>query len=112
GVPPEIGAQILRALDRSPSTFTVLIGSDLRTRWLSNSAHWVSNTDSASRWGRESLERVHPEDIPRLLGAFEPLTAAAALAGNRSTPIVEPLRYRLGSEEDGWVTREAIVNNM
>jgi diguanylate cyclase (GGDEF)-like protein len=109
-VPPEIAAQLVRALDRSPSTFTVLIGRDLRTRWLSNSASWVSDTDPVSRRGRESLERVHPDDIPKLLNAFDQLTAATA--DNRVVPVVEPLRYRLGSEEDGWVTREAIINNL
>jgi diguanylate cyclase (GGDEF)-like protein len=109
-VPPEIAAQLVRALDRSPSTFTVLIGRDLKTRWLSSSSSWVSNTDPTSRWGRESLERVHPDDIPRLLGAFEQLNEATA--DNATIPVVEPLRYRLGSDEAGWVTREAIVNNL
>ena len=50
-VPPEIAAQLVRALDRSPSTFTVLIGRDLKTRWSSSSSSWVSNTDPTSRWG-------------------------------------------------------------
>jgi len=109
-VPPEIAAQVVRALDRSPSTFTVLIGRDLRTRWLSTSASWVSDTDPVSRRGRESLERVHPDDIPKLLNAFGQLSAATA--ENRVIPVVEPLRYRLGSDETGWVTREAIINNL
>ncbi|HEY3141135.1 MAG TPA: GGDEF domain-containing protein [Acidimicrobiales bacterium] len=109
-VPSEIAAQLVRALDRSPSTFTVLIGRDLKTRWLSKSASWVSGTDPASRKGRESLERVHPEDVPRLLGAFEQLNEASA--NTPGIPVVEPLRYRLGSDEDGWITREALVNNL
>ena len=109
-VPPEIAAQLVRALDRSPSTFTVLIGRDLKTRWLSASASWTTDTDPTSRLGRESLERVHPDDVPRLLGAFEQLSAATA--NNRIVPVVEPLRYRLGSDETGWVTREAIINNL
>jgi diguanylate cyclase (GGDEF)-like protein len=109
-VPPEIAAQLVRALDRSPSTFTVLIGRDLKTRWLSSSARWVTDTDPTSRRGRESLERVHPDDIPRLLLAFEQLSEATA---NREVvPVVEPLRYRLGNDETGWVTREAIINNL
>jgi diguanylate cyclase (GGDEF)-like protein len=109
-VPPEIAAQLVRALDRSPSTFSVLIGRDLRTRWLGASAGWISGTDPLSRRGRESLERVHPDDIPKLLNAFDQLSAATA--DNRVVPVLEPLRYRLGSEETGWVTREAIINNL
>jgi diguanylate cyclase (GGDEF)-like protein len=109
-VPPEIAAQLVRALDRSPSTFTVLIGRDLRTRWLSTSASWVSDTDPVSRRGRESLELVHPDDIPKLLTAFEQLNAA--IDEKNVIPVLEPVRYRLGNDEDGWVTREAIINNL
>ena len=106
-VPPGIAAQLVRALDRSPSTFTVLIGRDLRTRWLSTSASWVSDTDPVSRRGRESLELVHPDDIPKLLNAFEQLNAA--IDEKNVIPVLEPVRYRLGSflgERDGQRLRD------
>jgi diguanylate cyclase (GGDEF)-like protein len=109
-VPPEVAAQLARALDRSPSTFAVLVGPDLKTRWLSRSAVWLSGVDPDSRKGRGSLERVHPDDIPRILHAYEQLYEA-----NEAEPgvaIVEPLRYRVGSAEGGWVTRESLVVNM
>jgi diguanylate cyclase (GGDEF)-like protein len=112
-VPPEIATQLVRALDRSPSTFTVLIGRDLTTRWMSRSSTWVSGADPASRRGRESLEKVHPDDIPRLVHAFEQLEEAVSRApDDDGIPIFEPLRYRLGTPEQGYVTREAIVNNL
>lgn len=109
-IPPDIAAQVLRALDRSPATFTVLIGSDLRTRWMSKSSEWLSGTDRTKRQGRESIERVHPDDVPEIMEAFRQLSEAnTAMPG---VPVNEPLRYRVGSEEDGWITREALVHNM
>ena len=109
-VPPEIAAQVARALDLSPSTFSVLIDRHLRTRWLSRSASWVSGVDPDSRRGRESLERVHPDDIGQLAAAFEQLESANV--SSPGVPVVEPLRYRVGNPEDGWVTREALVHNL
>lgn len=109
-VPPAIAAQLARALDRSPSTFAVLIGPDLTTRWLSRSAQWMSGVSPESRKGRESLERVHPDDVPRILHAYEQLTEAEET--EPGVPVVEPLRYRVGDPETGWVTRESLVLNL
>ena len=109
-LPPEIAAQIARALDRSPSTFAVLIDPTLTTRWLSRSAASMTGVDPVSRRGRESLERVHPDDMGRLLGAFQQLEEASA--STPGVPVVEPLRYRVGNQEDGWATREALVLNL
>ena len=110
-VPTEIALQIARALDRSPSTFAVIIDPGLTTRWLSRSAAWMTGTDPGSRRGRESLERVHPDDVGRLLGAFEQLSEANATTPG--VPVVEPLRYRVSSGgDDEWTTREALVLNL
>lgn len=110
-VPPELARQIARALDRSPSTFAVIIDPNLTTRWLSRSASWMTGTDPSSRRGRESLERVHPDDVGRLLGAFEQLSEANSTTPG--VPVVEPLRYRVGNAvDDGWTTREALVLNL
>jgi diguanylate cyclase (GGDEF)-like protein len=109
-VAPEIARQLARALDQSPATFTVLIGRDLRTKWLSRSATWVTGIDPESRKGRGSFERVHPDDIGQLAAAFEQLEAANAVTPG--VPVTEPLRYRVGTPESGWITREAIVHNM
>jgi diguanylate cyclase (GGDEF)-like protein len=111
-VPPDLARQIARALDRSPSTFAVLIDRTLRTRWLSRSAEWVMDVDPNSRTGRESLERVHPDDVGRLLGAFEQLEEANLHTPGAAIPVLEPLRYRVGDEEGGWMTREALVLNL
>jgi diguanylate cyclase (GGDEF)-like protein len=109
-VPPDVARRLLRALDRSPSTVVVLIDPDLKTRWLSHSAQWLTNTDPATRTGRESLERVHPDDVEHLLHAFEQLREAnSAVPG---VPVMEPLRYRVSVSGDDWVTREALVLNL
>lgn len=109
-VPPEIAVQLARALDRSPSTFAVLVEPDLTTRWLSRSAQRMSGVDPESRRGRESLERVHPDDVPRILHAYEQLNEANE--AEPGVPVIEPLRYRVGSAEGGWVTRESLVLNL
>jgi diguanylate cyclase (GGDEF)-like protein len=111
-IPPDLAQLIARALDRSPSTFAVLIDTTLRTRWLSRSAEWVMNTHPDSRTGRESLERVHPDDVGRLLGAFEQLEEANLSAPGEPVPVLEPLRYRVGESEETWTTREALVLNL
>ena len=109
-LPTELAVQIARALDRSPSTFAVLIDPTLTTRWLSRSASWITGIDPLSRRGRESLERVHPDDMGRLLAAFEQLEEASQ--STPGVPVVEPLRYRVGTAEEGWMTREALVLNL
>ncbi|HEY8545318.1 MAG TPA: GGDEF domain-containing protein [Acidimicrobiales bacterium] len=109
-IPPELAQRIARALDRSPSTFAALIDRSLRTQWLSRSAQWVMDVDPGSRQGRESLERVHPDDVDRLLGAFKQLDEANTT--QPGVPVLEPLRYRVGDEEHGWMTREALVLNL
>ena len=51
GVPPEVAARIVRALDRSPSCVVTLVNSDLTIRWLSRSASWVTGSDPSMRGG-------------------------------------------------------------
>jgi len=110
-VPADIARQIVRSLDRSPSTVTALVGADLTTRWLSRSAEWLTDTDPSSRSGRGAFERVHPYDIDRLLEAFTHLTAANE--ASPGTPVFDPIRYRIRTgTDDDWVTREALVVNM
>jgi diguanylate cyclase (GGDEF)-like protein len=79
----------------------------------------VTRTEPSSRKGRESLERVHPEDVPRLLEAFGQLADAVTHDGDAADdhdrpgiPVVEPLRYRVWNESAGWITREALVHNL
>jgi len=111
GIPPDVAARLLRALDRAPNTVVSLIGPDLTTRWISRSADWVIDTDPGTRVGRESLERVHPDDVPKLLHGLAQLRAAAR-EGRPSPEIIEPLRYRKRRRDGTWITMEAIVHNL
>jgi diguanylate cyclase (GGDEF)-like protein len=111
GVPPDVAARLLRALDRLPAAVVSLIDPDLTTAWISRSADWVMDTDPGSRVGRESMERVHPDDIPRLLHGLAQLRAAAR-EGVPSTTVIEPLRYRKRRRDGTWITMEALVQNL
>jgi diguanylate cyclase (GGDEF)-like protein len=111
GIPPDVAARLLRALDRAPSAVVSLIEPDLTTAWISSSADWVIDTDPDSRMGRESMERVHPEDIPKLLHGLAQLRAAAR-EGRSGTVIIEPLRYRKRRRDGTWITMEALVQNL
>lgn len=108
-VPVDIAQQIVRSLDQSPSTVAVLVGDDLRTRWVSQSAAWLAGIDPASRAGQGSFDHVHPDDAIRLLHGFDQLKRANE--ASPGVPVVEPIRYRFGTGDD-WVMREALVVNM
>jgi diguanylate cyclase (GGDEF)-like protein len=110
-IPPEVAVRLLRALDRAPSTFATLIDADMRSRWLSHSATWVTGTDPVSRPGRHALERIHPEDVERIVHGLRQLRAAAPADGT-GAPVLEPLRYRIRRPDDTWLTVEALVQNL
>src|SRR5262245_21452985 len=110
-IPADVAVRLLRALDRAPAAVVSLIEPDLTTRWISASADWVMDTDPDGRMGRESMERVHPEDIPRLLQGLAQLRAAAREGGN-DPPVIEPLRYRKRRRDGTWIAMEAMVQNM
>jgi diguanylate cyclase (GGDEF)-like protein len=110
-VPPDVAVRLLRALDRAPSTFATLIDADLRSKWLSHSATWVTGTDPVSRPGRHSLERIHPDDVERIVHGLGQLRAAAPTDGT-GAPVLEPLCYRIRRPDDTWLTVEALVQNL
>lgn len=110
-VPPDVAVRLLRALDRAPSTFATLIDADMRSRWLSHSATWVTGTDPVSRPGRHSLERIHPDDVERIVHGLNQLRAATPTDGT-GAPVLEPLRYRIRRPDDTWLTVEALVQNL
>jgi diguanylate cyclase (GGDEF)-like protein len=110
-VPPDVARRLLRALDRSPATIVSLLDADLRTRWIGRSATWVAGTDPEQRVGRESLERVHPDDVERLLHGLDQLKAAATPESG-SVPIIEPIRYRIRRPSGEWQTMETLVHNL
>jgi diguanylate cyclase (GGDEF)-like protein len=110
-VPPDVAARVFRALDRAPSAVVSLIDPDLTTAWISRSADWVMDTDPDGRIGRESLERVHPDDVPRLLHGLAQLRAASR-EGVRNTAVIEPLRYRKRRRDGTWIAMEALVQNL
>jgi diguanylate cyclase (GGDEF)-like protein len=110
-LPPELAALLARALDRSPSAVVMLLDADLRIRWLSHSARWVTGTDPSGRKGADSLERIHPDDIEPLLHGLAQLRAAKP----REAPTVPaggPLRYRFQRFDGRWVVMEAQVHNL
>ncbi|HEY7070733.1 MAG TPA: GGDEF domain-containing protein [Acidimicrobiales bacterium] len=110
-IPADVAVRLLRALDRAPSAVISLIDPDLTTRWISASADWVIDTDPDGRMGRESMERVHPDDIPKLLQGLAQLRAAAREGGD-DPPVIEPLRYRKRRRDGTWIAMEAMVQNL
>ena len=110
-VPPDVAVRLVRALDRAPTAFVTLIDADMRSRWLSRSATWITGTDPDGRPGRDALERVHPEDVVRITHAIGQLRAACREQGD-GVPVIEPLRYRLRAPDGGWQTVESTVHNL
>lgn len=113
GIPADMARRLLRAFNRSPSTWVSLIDSSLTTRFIGRSASWLQGTDSSGRVGKKSLERLHPDDVGPLLHALDQLRAATP-ESTPTVPVVEPLRYRIRrlDRPDSWMTVEALVLNM
>lgn len=110
-VPADVAARIVRAMDRSPSTVVSLIDSDLRIRWISHSATWITGTDPSRRTGANSLERIHPDDVERLIHGLDILRVATP--NDAPTAAVPgPLRYRFQRFDGRWVVMEAMVHNL
>ena len=82
-VPPEVAERIVRAIDRTPDAVVTLVNADLTIAWLSYSATWITGTDPSGRQGADSLERIHPDDVERLIHGLAQLQAAE--------PQVEPV---------------------
>jgi diguanylate cyclase (GGDEF)-like protein len=110
-VPPEVADRIVRALDRSPSTVVTLIDADLKVRWISHSATWITGTDPAERTGADSLERIHPDDVERLIHGLDVLRAAAP-AEAPTVSVAAPVRYRFQRFDGQWVVMEAVIHNL
>jgi diguanylate cyclase (GGDEF)-like protein len=112
GVPYDIAARLVRALDRAPTTVVSLVGSDLKTRWMSRSADWVTDTDPDVRVGRGSVEQVHPDDIPGLLHGLAQLEAAQRDGAAPHHVVIQPVRYRKRRRDGSWILMEAVVQSM
>jgi diguanylate cyclase (GGDEF)-like protein len=110
-IPPDVAARLLRAFDLNPSTIVALIGSDLQIRWVSSSVASVHGFDPSRRAGELSLERIHPDDVERLLHGLDTLQAMSSPYPG-GTPIAEPIRYRVLGSDDQWRTMEALVLNL
>jgi diguanylate cyclase (GGDEF)-like protein len=111
-VPPDVGARIVRALDRSPSCVVTLLGPDLTIRWISHSATWVTGSDPSARQGASALERIHPDDVERLLYGLQVLRAAKP-TDTPTVSVLAPLRYRFRRfDNDRWVVMEAVIHNL
>lgn len=110
-VPADIAARLVRALDRSPSTVVGLMGTDMKTSWVSRSLAWVTGADPDDLTGQEAFELVHPDDVEPLLHGL-----AQSLAASQSDPpnmrVVDPVRYRVLCSDGNWMTMESVVLNL
>jgi hypothetical protein len=111
GVPADIAARLVRALDTSPSTVVALVSEDLRTLWVSSSVAWVVGDDPDTATREKALSRVHPDDVDRLLHGLAQAKAAVP-ADAPSLRVVEPLRFRVERSDGGWLALESLVINL
>src|SRR5262249_3427499 len=63
------------------------------------------------RTGASSLERIHPDDVERLVHGLA-LLQAAEPRDAPTVPVLEPLRYRFKRFDGRWVVLEATVHNL
>ncbi len=110
-VPPDVAARIVRAIDRSPYSVVTLIDADLNIRWISHSATWVTGTDPDSRRGDNSLERIHPDDVDRIMHGLAQLQGAGP-ADTMLAAMPQPIRYRFQRFDGRWVIMEATIHNL
>lgn len=110
-VPPEVAQRIVRAIDRTPDAVVTLVNPDLSIAWVSQSATWVTGTDPSGRPGADAFERIHPDDVERLLHGLAQLQAAEP-QGTPTVPVIQPLRYRFQRFDGRWVVMEATVHNL
>ncbi|HKY67171.1 MAG TPA: GGDEF domain-containing protein [Acidimicrobiales bacterium] len=110
-MPPTVATQVLRAIDRSPSTVVTLVDPDLNIRWMSASAAWVSGSDPAVRQGASSIDRIHPEDAERIVHGLEQLRLATT-ADATAAAMPEPIRYRWRRLDGRWMIMEATIHNL
>jgi diguanylate cyclase (GGDEF)-like protein len=101
----------VRAIDRAPDAVVTLVNADLTIAWISHSATWVTGTDPSGRRGVNSLERIHPDDIERLVHGLAQLRAAEPRDAP-TVPVIEPLRYRFQRFDGRWVVMEATIHNL
>jgi diguanylate cyclase (GGDEF)-like protein len=112
GVPADVAARLVRALDTSPSTVVALISDDLRNLWVSRSVSWVVGDDPDTAMRERALTRVHPDDVHRLLHGLAQAKATAP-ADAPSLRVVEPLRFRVERPDGGgWLALESLVINL
>jgi diguanylate cyclase (GGDEF)-like protein len=110
-MPADVAARLLRAVDRSPFSVVTLIDSDLTIRWISQSATWVTGTEPDTRRGLNSLDRIHPDDVKRILHGLEQLRQAT-LTDVEAAAIPDPIRYRFQRMDGRWIVMEATVHNL
>lgn len=112
-IPQEIATRLARALDRSPHALVSLLDNEMRIRWLSSSAAWVTGSDPKRRRGDDSLSRIHPDDVDRMLHGLAQLREAGKSIGRPNAPVPGPIRYRFQRfDNDEWVMMEAQVHNL
>ena len=110
-IPPTVATQLLRAIDRSPFAVVSLVDPDLTFRWMSASAAWVSGSDPAVREGASAVDRIHPEDVDRIVHGLEQLRLATT-ADASAAAMPEPIRYRWRRLDGRWMIMEATIHNL
>lgn len=110
-MPPDVAARIVHALDLSPATVVTLVDRDFTIAWVSRSAAWITGSDPDSRQGASSLERIHPDDVDRLVDGMAQLQAVSA-HDNYLAGVAQPIRYRFERFDGRWVVMEATIHNL
>ena len=110
-VPSDVADRVLRAVDRSPTTVVTLVNRDLSIAWVSHSATWVTGTDPDGRTGASSLERIHPDDVGRIVHGLAQLQAAG-VEDSYLGGVAQPIRYRFEQFDGRWVVMEATIHNL
>src|SRR5690606_34865597 len=78
---------------------------------VSNSATWITGVQPSTRDGASSLERIHPDDVDRVVQGLEQLRTLNEVSP-RAAATPHPIRYRFQRPDGRWVVMEAIVHNL
>ena len=82
-----------------------LVDADLSIRWISHSATWVTGTDPEARQGASSLERIHPDDVEKLLHGLEQRLHLQELVAVGVTGSVAAPAHQLVAQAEGGIVR-------
>ncbi|HEY8524529.1 MAG TPA: sensor domain-containing diguanylate cyclase [Acidimicrobiales bacterium] len=111
GVPTDLAARLAHAIDRSPVAAAVLLDADLNVTWMSRSAEWVIGAGPEGHTGRTGWDRVHPDDMDRLVRGIQQVRKLGRV-GTPAAPVVAPVRFRFRRYDDRWIVLEGQVHDL